>query len=145
MTFVNRSAVLFATVGLTLVALLGQNAAVASVGEGVFFAEGTITPGLTTTCTTQTQLTADSVVEVVLNGNIETGSFHFAGASNGCESLAAGSGSGTMTGVPTGPVSYDRRGNIVTFTGAATMVCIWAWTSFNPVTNDWWFCVGAGV
>jgi len=50
-----------------------------------------------------------------------------------------------MTGIPTGPVRYVRNGNFVLISGAVIMECIWVWTSINPVTNDAWFCVGAGV
>lgn len=151
MRFLKRSTVLVATVVVALAGLLGQTGAIANTSTlGVLNAVGTGTtaPGLTTTCTVQTSVTGDSSVAVVAGDTTQIGNFHFAGASNGCETLTSGAGSGTLSGMLAGSVSYVRTGNIATFSGTVNghgwivFICVYVWTSMNPASTNGWYCVG---
>jgi hypothetical protein len=151
MGFIKRTAV--ATVLATaVVAMVGQGGAFGVAGA-VALGTGTITPGLSTACTVQTDLTFDSTLLVYASTSgptiSDTGATHFDGASSGCETATFGQGSGILSGELAGAVTYQRIANIMTLDGTINggvilvAACIFVPTAINPATTYALACVAA--
>jgi len=149
MGFFKKAAVATA-MATAVVTMVGQGGAFgASAAAGGAVGTGTIAPGLPTTgCANQTSVTFDSFVLVYTDTapTVSTANTHFAGASNGCETLNAGQGSGTLSGGLSGWVDYVRIKNVVAISGtingtAAAGACLFVPTSVNPVTSYALACV----
>lgn len=133
---------------------LGSHAAIASPVDQVLAitATGTLTPGLPTTgCVFQAVTFTGTAIGAGLDSGVY--SLAFTGESDACETLASGSGSGTLSGDVEGTATYERTGSTVTVAGKvtdkknndtktiATAVCVVVVTAFNPVAGFAMFCV----
>lgn len=151
MGFFKKAAVATA-LATAVVGMLGQGGAFATSAGGAI-GTGTISPGLSTTCTVQTSVTFDSVVLLYASTTgptvSATASVHFAGASAGCETVVTGQGGGTLSGGLAGPVTYSRTGNLVTLGGTINGesvlagACIFVPTDANPTTAYGLVCAAA--
>jgi hypothetical protein len=130
----------------SLVVATPASADVGPVSDVVTTAGGVIlAPGVPTTgCVEQTVVNyAGNLIDA--GDDTVIGHLNFAGASNGCETLIAGSGAGRLDGAIVGPVDYARTGTTLTITGAGAIngeqhvivfaVCSLVPTSVNPVTT----------
>ena len=118
---------------------------------------GGISPGLSATaCLPQRVTFSGTAVNVGDHAGVY--SIAFSGGSSGCETVAVGNGTGTLSGGVSGTVNYSRVGNIVTLTGSGAVngaahhitsaVCEFVPTSANPTTSYALHCtvtLGAGA
>ena len=124
--------------------LIAGTSPASAAGAATVVGTGTITPGLTLTCTVQTSIKFNgtaAVVDPVVSGVYPIA---FSGASAGCETEIKGQGGGTLTGAISGNVTYDRTGTVVTISGNVTVNghprhveagCVFIPRSVQPTTS----------
>ena len=151
-----RKLVLAAFLPLALVSPSAHAHATSDVA--VVVGAGTITPGLPTTgCANQEVSFGGTAVNASIDGHQGVYNVSFHGFSGICETLNAGSGSGTLSGDVSGDVTYGRTGSVVTISGSGAVngaphhidvgVCLFIPTSVNPVASYALVCavvLGAG-
>lgn len=84
--------------------------------------QGSITPGLPTSgCAFQSVTFSGTAVAASDHGESGVYNVSFSGNSTICETLAAGQGSGTLSGDVSGTVAYSRTGPYVTISGQGSL------------------------
>jgi multidrug efflux pump subunit AcrA (membrane-fusion protein) len=107
----------------------------------VVVGQGTINPGIPATgCSSSApHVTFDGTV-VVVGPDAQTGSIHFDGDStSACASATADSGTGVLSGIASGTVTFSRTGNVVTVSGPSVSFA----GRVGPVTAACQFYPGA--